>query len=146
MTGAQSGRWVSIILENAWIECNVSAAFLTLVSASRCVAACPYLQWTLAMGLFWKSDLYLTKTSQTHPVGHPWRSGVCSGCLGEVLVSKEMAEYMAQLKLIHLLSMWHYFPLVRNPVFTLSLQSYWKRQESALISFCSCSLFNSRVW
>lgn len=51
-TGAQSGRWVSIILENAWIECNGSVAFLTLVSASGCVAACPYLQWTLAIGLF----------------------------------------------------------------------------------------------
>lgn len=43
MTGAQSGIWLSVYFgECLLMECGVSAAFLTLLSASRCVAGCLY--------------------------------------------------------------------------------------------------------
>lgn len=58
-----------------------------------------------------------------------------------------MAEYVAQLKLPYILSRNDIiFPgLVRYLVFTLTLQSYWERQESALISLSALAPFLTSV-
>lgn len=101
-------------------------------------------QWTLAIGLFWKSRLYWPKlpkpTLLSTPEDLEYALAVWEKCLWA----------MRWLNIWHSKSSFTFSPcdiispdLVRHPVLTLSLQSYWKRQESALISFCSCSLFNS---